>query len=451
MTGLRRTLGAMEAFGLSLSIIAPTAAMCFVTTLVGQAAGRAVPLAFMIGAVAVLLIGLSFVAFGRRIAHAGSVYAYISYVFGSRCGFVAGWLLLLSYVVLTAAITALAGDFAAAGLAHAGVEMPGLGGAASVVAAVIAMWLAWNDMRIAVRLMLALEAVSVAAILFLAIVILTHVPLSVLPLVPDSEHGWSGVGFGMVFAITSFSGFEGAATLGEEALNPKRAIPLAVLGTIVVAGLFYIVVSYAQVMGYGLDHVQALAQAEAPLDELSTRFISGRFAVMIDLAATASGFACIIGVLSASARLLYALGRAGLSPAIGTAHPRHGTPTRAILVVGGINIVGLLLLLSSQVGLIAYVGALVTIGTLALILVYMGVTAAAAVMAFRHGQAAWGITGSLGTLLLLWPLWGSLYPVPDWPGNLWPYLVVAWLIVGVVLVRAKPSVSEIDLQTEAAE
>jgi amino acid transporter len=451
MSGLRRTLGTMEAFGLSLSIIAPTAAMCFNTTLVGQAAGRAVPLAFVIGAIAVMLIGLSFIAFGRRIAHAGSVYAYISSVFGSRYGFVAGWLLLLSYITLCAAITALAGDFAAAGLAHAGLEMPGLGEAASIVAALIAVWLAWNDTRIAVRLMLALEAISVSAILILAIVILTRVPLSFLPLVPDSEHGWSGVGFGMVFAITSFAGFEGAAALGEEALNPKRAIPLAVLGTIVVAGLFYVVVSYAQVMGYGLDHMPALAQAEAPLDELSTRFISGKFAVLIDLAATASGFACIVGVLSASARLLYALGRAGLWPAIGTVHPRHGTPTRAILMVGSINIVGLLLLLSSQIGLIAYVGALVTIGTLAFILVYMGVTAAEAVMAFRHGQTAWGITGCLGTLLLLWPLWGSLYPVPDWPASLWPYLVVAWLVIGIVLVSAKPSVSEIDLQTEAAE
>jgi amino acid transporter len=433
MSGSRRTLGSLEAFGLSLSIIAPTAAMCFITTLMGQAAGRAVPLAFVIGAVAVMLIGLSFVAFGRRIAHAGSVYAYISSVFGFRCGFVAGWLLFLSYVGLTAAITALTGDFVAAGLAHAGIKMPGLGEAASVVAALIAIWLAWNDMRIAARLMLMLEAASVAAILVLAIVILTRVPFSLLPLAPDFEHGWSGVGFGMVFAITSFSGFEGAATLGEEALDPKRAIPLAVLGTIVVVGLFYIVVSYAQVMGYGLDNVQALAQAEAPLDELSTRFISGKFAVLIDLAATASGFACMVGALSASARLFYALARAGLSPAIGTVHPRHGTPTRAILMVGGINIVGLFLLLSSQVGLIAYVGALAMISTLAFILVYMGVTVAEAVIAFRHGQTAWSITGCLGTLLLLWPLWVSLYPAPSWPGNLWPYLVLAWLIVGVLL------------------
>jgi amino acid transporter len=159
MIGLRRTLGVMEAFGLSLSIIGPTMAISFVTTLMGQTAGRAVPLAFLIGAVAVALIGLSFVAFGRRVAHAGSAYAYIAQVFGSRCGFIAGWMLLLSYVAFAAAVMALTGNFTAAALAHLGIETPNLWILASAAMAIIALWLTWNDTRIAVRLMLALEAI----------------------------------------------------------------------------------------------------------------------------------------------------------------------------------------------------------------------------------------------------------------------------------------------------
>ena len=58
---------------------------------------------------------------GRRIAHAGSVYAYVSQVFGVRSGFVVGWLLLLTYVAFTAGATALAGGFVAVGLARAGI------------------------------------------------------------------------------------------------------------------------------------------------------------------------------------------------------------------------------------------------------------------------------------------------------------------------------------------
>ena len=314
MVDLRRSLGAIEAFGFSLSIIAPTLAMAFTTTLTAQSAGRAAPLTYLIGGIIVTLVALSFVAFGRRIAHAGSVYAYVSSVFGSRCGFVAGWALLLMYVTLLAGSTALVGDFGAASLGHAGVEWPNLWVVVAVFGGLFAIWLTWKDVQLAARLMLVLEGASVLAILLLAIVVLTRVPLSLLPFKPEPGHGWTGIGYGIVFAVLAFAGFESATTLGEETRNPGRSIPKAVMGTGIAAALFYVLVSYAQVVGYGLDHVQALGRASAPLDELSTRFISGTFAGSLDFAAATSALACAIGSLSAAARMLYALSRAGLAP-----------------------------------------------------------------------------------------------------------------------------------------
>src|SRR5260370_4773690 len=109
LADLRRSLGAIEAFGFSFSIIAPTLAMAFTITLTAQSAGRAAPLTYLIGGIIVTLVALSFVAFGRRTAHAGSVYAYVGSVFGSRCGFVAGWALLLMYVTPLAGSTAIVG------------------------------------------------------------------------------------------------------------------------------------------------------------------------------------------------------------------------------------------------------------------------------------------------------------------------------------------------------
>jgi amino acid transporter len=115
-------LGAVEAFGFSLSIIAPTLAMAFTVSLTAQSAGRAAPLAYLIGGIIVTLVGLSFIAFG----HAGSVYAYVGSVLGARFGFVAGWALLLMYVTLLAGSTALVGNFGAAALGHAKIEGPHL-------------------------------------------------------------------------------------------------------------------------------------------------------------------------------------------------------------------------------------------------------------------------------------------------------------------------------------
>ena len=79
--------------------------------LVAQAAGPAMPLSFAIGTVIIALVGLSFVAFSRKIAHAGSAYAYVRHAFGPRCGFIAGWLMLLSYLAFAGATCALVGNF----------------------------------------------------------------------------------------------------------------------------------------------------------------------------------------------------------------------------------------------------------------------------------------------------------------------------------------------------
>jgi amino acid transporter len=58
-----------------------------------------------------IIVGLSFVGFSRRIAHAGSAYAYVGHTFGHRCGFIAGWTLLLTYVTYAGGVGALVGSF----------------------------------------------------------------------------------------------------------------------------------------------------------------------------------------------------------------------------------------------------------------------------------------------------------------------------------------------------
>lgn len=445
MTVLRRNLGLVEAVGLSLSIIAPTMAMAFNVTLAVGAAGSAAPLAFLVGTVALAIVGLSFVAFSQRVAHAGSAYAYISKEFGPRAGFIAGWALMLTYLAYGSGTAALVGNFLDAALANYNVAIPNLWIAVSVIGVAIAMWFAYRDMRLAARLMLGLEAVSVLAIIVLGVIVLRALPsLPATPFTPDKDFGWSGVGYGMVFAVLSFAGFEGAATLGEETGNPRRAIPIAVLGTVVLAGIFYAFASYVQVVGFGLPNMKALANDSAPLNTLALKFGSRGFATLLDLAAMVSAFSCVLGSISAAARMMFALGRAGLAPKLGEVHQTHGTPGVSVLTIGGLAILGVLIWAPFR-GSSNYYGDLGTIGTLALILVYMGVTAAEAVDANRARKMVWFAFGLIGTVMLLWPLWNSVYPVPDYPGNLWPYVVVAYLLVGALLVLVRPAVGRVTL------
>jgi amino acid transporter len=218
------------------------------------------------------------------------------------------------------------------------------------------------------------------------------------------------------------------------------------MGTVIISGILFALVSYAEVLGYGLDHVRALAQAESPLSQLSNRFVFRQFAMFIDLATAISAFACTIGSLSAAARILYVLGRTGAASGLGVLHHKQGTPARALLIVGAGNVIPILVF-GAQAGATSYSGNLVTIGTLSLILVYIVVAGADVIEALRNRRIFSSVVGFTGAALLLWPLWNSFYPVPRWPGNLWPYVVMTWVVLGglqAFLLRRKLMCESLD-------
>ena len=445
MTTLVSRLHLPEAIGLSLAVISPTVTAAFNITLVVQAVGAAAPLVFVIGMVAMALVALSFMAFTHRVAHAGSAYAYICHTFGSRAGFVAGWTLLLTYLGFSTGFAALVGSFFAAALKGFGVEVGDGWIAIGAAGMVVAWWLAYRDMRLAGRVMLLLEAIAILAIVWLCISILRQVHPDLGRLgasfrpTPD-YHGWIGVGFGMVFSILSFSGFEGAATLGEETVNPRRNIPIALLGTVVGSGLFFVFVAYCEVAGYGPSGLKELAASQAPLDDLALRFGSPRLAILLDLAAAISCFSGIIGGLAAGGRILFALGRAGLSAPLAVVHPVHRTPSVALSMTA-LLIVLPFLVWGREVGSGNYYSYSSTIGVLALILIYIGVGTAETVEAWREGRGWWGSVCLLGPILLLWVLFRNLYPVPEFPNDLWPYVAFVWASASWALMKLRPRVA----------
>lgn len=438
-----------EAIGLSLSIICPSVTAAFNVTLVAQATGQAAPLAFAIGTVAMALIALSFTAFTHRVAHAGSAYAYIAHTFGNRLGFTAGCALLLTYLAFSTAQAALVGNFAAAAFTGLGVNIGkwwiAIGGASLL----LAWWLAFRDMRLAGRLMLVLEMVAIIVIIALCIGILIQVHPSIETTAatfrPSVEYnGWAGLGFGMVFSILSFAGFEGAATLGEETHNPRRNIPIALLGTVFGSGFFFVFVAYSEVIGFGSEGIKDLAKSNAPLNDLALRYASPQLAIALDVAAAASCFSGVLGGLAAAGRVLYAIGRGGLSPTLAEVHRVHGTPSPALAVAALLMIIPFILW-APFVGPGDYYAYTSTVGVLALILVYIGVGGAEMREAWHERRYAWSAACLLGPLLLLWVLYRNIYPVPEFPNNLWPYVALAWVMVAWALTRWRPAVTRAPL------
>jgi amino acid transporter len=211
--------------------------------------------------------------------------------------------LLLTYLAHAGGVSTIVGSFLQAAMQSCGLNLASLWVVIGVGAILLATYCAYRDMRIAARLMLALEGLSVLAVLVLSCVILGEHALATglpgAPFMPEAKFdGWSGVGYGLVFTILSFAGFEGVATLGEEVeevINPRRNIPIAMAVTVILAGALFVFVSYAQVIGYGLDQIEMLGNAAAPLNDLAIKYVSKDFATAIDIAAAVSAFACVIG------------------------------------------------------------------------------------------------------------------------------------------------------------
>ena len=449
MRSLITRLSLPEAIGLSLSIICPSVTAAFNITLVVQATGEAAPLAFAIGTLAMGLIALSFMAFTHRVAHAGSAYAYISHTFGNRMGFIAGCALLLTYMGFATGLGGLVGSFIGAALKGVGIDIGPLWIAIGGASMVLAWWLAYRDMRLAGRLMLGLEAVVVVGIIGLCIAILMQVrpgwAQTAATFRPSAHfNGWVGMGFGMVFSILSFAGFEGAATLGEETLHPRRNIPIALLVTVMGSGLFFVFVAYCEVVGFGPGGMKALGSSEAPLNDLALRYASPPLAIALDLAAAASCFSSVLGSLAAAGRVLFALGRGGLSPALAGVHPVHGTPGPAV-TCAAVLITLVFLAWAPFVGPGNFYGYVSTIAVLALILVYIGVGGAEMVEGWRERRPLWSAACVLGPILLLWVLYRNVYPVPEYPNNLWPYVTAVWVIAAWAVTRVRPAVTRIPL------
>jgi amino acid transporter len=442
--GMPRKLGVLGAAGLSLAIMAPTAAMALNGSLAASVAGVAVPLAFLIALATIALVAYAFVEFARQYATAGSVYTFNGVALGPRMGFLSGWALLFTYVCFAAASAAETGGFfeSLLGLLH--VRLSWI--APALVTAVLVWFLGTRDISLSSRTALISEGLSVLAITVLAVVIFGKGGANGFTAAPFTfgTGGPAAIGLASVFAFLSFAGFEGAATLGEETTEPTVSIPRAITAAVFVAGIFYLVVSYAQTIGFGTSAagVQQFASSAAPLADLSDRYAGTPLAVVIMAGATISAFACTLAGVTAAARLLLTLGRDGMLPAaLGRVDDRHGVPRNALSLTVGIVVVAVIGFAFGGITGTTVFGYLGTIGVLSLLLVYL-TTQVAAIRLF-HRSGRWrGIKLAVpvvAILLLGYALYANVYPVPAGPYAVFPYLVLGWIVIGVLLAALRPA------------
>ena len=453
--GLKRSLSIWAAVGLSVALMAPSMAANINPQGSSTYAGRAVPLTFLIAAVGVLLVSYSFVRLCQYFHHSGSVYAFVGATLGPRTGVVAGWGLLGTYTFYAVVTSAAAGIFGTAFLQEVGIWHNPPTWAPFVLLAVallLALLLAIMPVRRGGHVLLTVEGTTVALILIVTAVVLVRLlagnapgghtfTWSVFTVAPGTSS--SGLFLGVVFGFLSFAGFEAAATLGEEARRPTRDIPRAILGVAVFGGVYFVVVTAVEMMGFGANAagVKAFTSSPSLLGDLGSTYVGHWVGDLITLGTTFSAFGCCLACVVGGARLLYALSRDTSGPrGLGQSHSRWGTPAWATLVV----VVATGIIVGIEAGVAASPAAFNsflwsgTIGTLILLVVYVLASIGCIILVFvRHKLPVptWQIIIPIAGLVVLgYTLYRNVIPYPTGDSAWFPVVAGVWLAVAVVAV-----------------
>jgi amino acid transporter len=431
-------IGGLGAAAIAMAFMGPATSVFFNTYPGATKTGYALPLGILLALVACLIIAATISSFSRKLPSTGFAYTYTTHAFGRGGGFVTGWLLAGAYAVVGPMLFAAFGRFGADFL-QSEFDLSVRWWIVSI-AIMLVVWLIGvagiNRSAETALVFLVLEVVVLVALFGTILVKGGHGGLSLAPFNPgESATGISGLGYGMLWGVLMFVGFESAGTLAEETRDPRRAIPTALFSSVLIIGLFYVLSGYAGAIGFGSDRVAELRNDTAPWSTLTNEYWSSSVAWLIALTVLNSQFANALSGSNAAVRMLFALGREGLVPR-GLGRTDAGTPRVAWTAYIAISAL-ITFLLAWNMGPLGVYGFLGTVLGLGIVLTYIAMNIAL-IWYFRtrhrdeFSLVRHGLLPAAGSLLMLLPIYGLLWPIPDYPLKLVPYVVVAWIGFGVV-------------------
>ena len=430
--GLRRAvLGPLEAVAQSISTMAPTASAAMTVPLVFASAGNGTWLAYLIAMVCTMPVALCVARFARESASPGSLYTYTTSSLPPALGSVAAWSLLVAYVATGVSVV---GGF----IHYANVvtgEFFGFSSPAVVLTVgvvVVAAWFAYRDVKVSASLMLYVEIASVVSISTVFALLLWHHGLHIDPAQLSLRGAnFTGIRLGVVLAMFSFAGFESATTLGEEVRNPLRTIPRSIIQSELISGLFFVVASYVEVLGFPAS-AGTLDQSDAPITVLAGVAGIHPLGRFIDVGVMVTMLACTLACITAAARVLMLMGHNGLAPSrMAAVHQRNQTPYMAVIAIGIVTFAASIALVAGHVSgetIYDWMGSLAVYG---FVTVYALVAVALPVFLRNRSRPVFGslLLAALSVAAMAVVLEGTLYPVPDPPKNRLPYYFLLFLIV----------------------
>ncbi len=435
----KNAIGVLGAVVISMAFMGPATAVFFNTAPMASGAGYALALSMVLALVICVLVASSIAAFAQKIPAAGFAYTFNTLGFGKRGGFLSGWILVFSYGMVGPMLFSGIGAFTSQFVqTQWGLNIPWW---LFTIAYVVIVWAigAWGINRSAETALIFL-VLELTVMVALFATILGHGGAEGISLGPfnpaNSLKGFSGIGIGLLWGILNFVGFESAATLGEETREAKRNIPIALFTAVLVIGVYFVLATFTVAIGYGQSNTSKFVADATPWSTLATRYWGSGFAWILSITVLNSILANIISGSNATVRVLFSMGRERiLAPQLGRTTSK-GVPVVALTFYMAFSLV-LCLIGGALWGPFGAYGFFGTILGLGIVIIYILLNFALIIFYRRDYPSEFsiirhGVLPVAGSLLMLLPIYGLLWPVPAYPNNLVPYIVAAWILIGIV-------------------
>ncbi|MFM9028207.1 MAG: amino acid permease [Bacteroidota bacterium] len=369
--GLKRTLNATNLVALGIGAIIGAGLFVRTAAAAGQASGPGVTLSFIVAAVGCAFAGLCYAEFASMIPIAGSAYAYSYVTMGEIVAWIIGWALIMEYALGAATVAIAWSEYLNKILdgaipyawchspfesftSDAGVFYQGIMNLPALIILLLLTLLLIRGTQESATVNAVIVFIKVAIVLIFIVVgwqfinPANHTPYLIPPNTPSvfdnggqliadysgwNKHGWGGILGGAAIVFFAFIGFDAVSTAAQEAKNPKRDMPIGILGSLVVCTILYILFGHVLTgVANWQDFVDPEKGREASVAYAITTYMTGYswLADAVTIAILAGFSSVILVMLMGQSRVFFTMSHDGLIPSVfSEVHPKYKTPYKA--------------------------------------------------------------------------------------------------------------------------
>lgn len=343
-----KTMSAVDLISLGIGAVIGTGIFILPGTVAATKAGPGIILSFVIAAIVCSTAAMCYAEFASALPVAGSAYSYGNLVFGEIIGWILGWALILEYVLAVAAVSSAWGAYFKSFMNGFGITIPSAivgpldpahgtyGNWIAIIIVLIISFMLGHGVKSSVRLNNFIVFVKIAIILLFVIVGAFYVkPGNWHPFTPFGTHGVFAGASAVFFA---YLGFDAVSSSAAEVKNPKKNMPIGIIGTLIIATILYVLVSIVLTGMISYTKLDVSDPVSFALQVVHQNWAAG----IIALGALAGMFTMMVTMIYSSSRLIYSIGRDGLLPKFLGKLDQHGNPihslrtvTAVIAIMGG--------------------------------------------------------------------------------------------------------------------